>query len=140
MSSARLLPWILALLAAGAEAFTAAPALRAAARVTPARNPRHAPRMSLQSIEPEPRMSGAIIHKGLVYTCGMVCEEGGEGKDVKQQTKVWKDPHLRFPRQLAAFPLPCLVPCATPHLGKLTHTRAHAHALYTPLPLPHGRR
>mmetsp|Transcript_1506 Transcript_1506/g.3621 ORF Transcript_1506/g.3621 Transcript_1506/m.3621 type:complete len:175 (-) Transcript_1506:65-589(-) len=41
----------------------------------------------LVSIEPEPRMSGAIVHKGIVYTCGMICEEGGENKDVKQQTK-----------------------------------------------------
>jgi len=31
-------------------------------------------------------MSGAIIHKGLIYTCGMVCEEGGESKDVSEQT------------------------------------------------------
>ena len=32
-------------------------------------------------------MSAAIIHKGIVYTCGCVCEEGGESKDAKQQTK-----------------------------------------------------
>ncbi|KAJ1488462.1 Endoribonuclease L-PSP/chorismate mutase-like protein [Baffinella frigidus] len=41
---------------------------------------------ALESIEPEPRMSGAIIHKGLIYTCGMVCEEGGESKGVREQT------------------------------------------------------
>ena len=25
------------------------------------------------------------IHNGIIHTAGMVCEEGGEGKDVKQQ-------------------------------------------------------
>ena len=40
----------------------------------------------LLAIEPGPRLSSAIIHKGLVYTAGVVCEEGGEGKDTRQQT------------------------------------------------------
>ena len=41
----------------------------------------------MEFVEPEARMSSAVIHNGLIYTCGMVCEEGGETKDVKQQTR-----------------------------------------------------
>lgn len=40
----------------------------------------------LHLIEPGPRLSSAVVHRGIVYTAGIVCEIGGEGKDVRQQT------------------------------------------------------
>ena len=38
------------------------------------------------AVAPGPRMSDAVVFGGLVYTAGVVCEVGGENKDVRQQT------------------------------------------------------
>jgi enamine deaminase RidA (YjgF/YER057c/UK114 family) len=40
----------------------------------------------IQFIEPGSRLSSATIHKGIIHTAGVVCEEGGESKGMRQQT------------------------------------------------------
>ena len=42
--------------------------------------------MTSQAIEAGSRLSSANIHKGIVYTAGVVCEVDGDSKDVRQQT------------------------------------------------------
>ncbi len=42
--------------------------------------------MSIKRIKPGPRMSGAVVHNGIVYLSGQVAQNAG-GKSVTEQTK-----------------------------------------------------
>ena len=42
-------------------------------------------RSAIEHVESGPRLSSTVIHKGIVYTAGIVCEVGGEGKDMRRE-------------------------------------------------------
>jgi len=63
-------------------------------------------RSAIEHVESGPRLSSTVIHKGIVYTAGIVCEVGGEGKDMRREN---------FPSVLAHSPIEMVAGRRTDH-------------------------